>query len=432
LADLLKQLGKSEELIPRLEKLHAANPDNLSLASYLAAQYRDAGKADKAEALYRQWIQQSPSPLAYRSLMSLYRESKRYDALLSLLGQAIETVGVLDTLGTEAQAISSDADALRGVVEAARTARQAKPDSLTNGMCQAVAMLAVEAKQYETAAEFFDLALAGKPKNEAELLLAWGVALLIDDRSAEAAKVFQRGIDGSVLPKDNPAFYFYLAGALAMSDRTEEAIAAARKAGEMKPDAARFRGREAWVLYFAKRYSEAKRSYAKLVEDFEAEEALETRAVLREARLALANLSVLENHNDQAEAWLEQVLDEFPDDANALNDLGYLWADENKNLAHAHRMIQKAVEAEPDNIAYRDSLGWALFRLGRFPEAVAELEKAVVGDKMDGVVFEHLGDAYQKTNQTEKAVEAWRHAAEAFRGEKELDKAEAVEKKIPR
>ena len=432
LADVLKQLGKSEELIPRLEKLYADDAGNAPLANYLAAQYRDAGNVEKAESLYLGLIQRSPSLPAYRRLIDLYRRAKRYDALLTTLGQSIDGVGVLETLGAEGQAISGDADALRGVIDAAQAKRQANPDSLTSGMCQAVALLAVEAKQYDTAAEFFDLALAAKPKNAAELLLAWGVALLIDDRAAEAVKVFQRGIDDSALPKDNPAFHFYLAGALAMSDRTDEAIAAARKAGEMKRDAARFREREAWVLYFAKRYPEAKQAYAKLIEEFDADDAAETRAVLREARLVLANLCVLDNDVPAAESRLEQVLDEFPGDVNAMNDLGYLWADENRNLVRAQRMIQQAVDAEPDNIAYRDSLGWVLFRLGRYPEAVAELEKAVTGKKIDGVVLDHLGDACQKANQPDKALDAWRRAAESLRAEKEIEKAESVEKKIPK
>ena len=87
--------------------------------------------------------------------------------------------------------------------------------------------------------------------------MVWGVGLLMGDRAAEAAKVFQRGIDEKALPDDNPAFHFYLAGALAMADRTDEALAAARTAAEKKKDSARFRGRAAWVLYIAKRYDEA-------------------------------------------------------------------------------------------------------------------------------------------------------------------------------
>jgi len=61
LADVLKKLGKSTKFIPRLEKLHADDPDNAPLASYLASQYRDAGNVEKAEALYLNELQRSPS-----------------------------------------------------------------------------------------------------------------------------------------------------------------------------------------------------------------------------------------------------------------------------------------------------------------------------------------------------------------------------------
>ena len=174
--------------------------------------------------------------------------------------------------------------------------------------------------------------------------MVWGVGLMMGDRAAEAAKVFQRGIDEKVLPDDNPAFYFYLAGALAMAERYDEALAAARTAAEKGKDSARFRGRPAWVLYVAKRYGEAIKAYRKLIDEFDADyTSTETRDVLREARMALSNLAVIRGDMPQAEEWLEQVLDEFPDDEGALNDLGYLWADQNKNLQRAQRMIRKAL-----------------------------------------------------------------------------------------
>ncbi len=93
-------------------------------------------------------------------------------------------------------------------------------------------------------------------------------------------------------------------------------------------------------------------------------------------------------------------------------------------------MIRKAVDADPDNTSYRDSLGWVLFRLEKWPEAAVELEKAAAGKKPDGVILDHLGDVYRKLKRSDKAVETWRKAVAVFRQEKETDKAEAVEKKI--
>ncbi|MEN6406363.1 MAG: tetratricopeptide repeat protein, partial [Thermoguttaceae bacterium] len=443
LADVLKQLGQSEQLVSRLEKLRAANPKDAALGYYLASRYQKAGQFDRAERLCLELVRAKPSLAGYRRLMEIDRQAKRYDALLAVLGEALDKNSALEILGAESQLLSNDAESMREIVQVARQRLKSSPDEFGYGKRLAVALLSLEAKQYETAAEFFDLAMKAKdwpkepenklaaPSRKAELLMAWGVGLLLGDHAAEAARVFQRAVDEKALPSDNPSFYFYLAGALAMSDRVDEALAAARTAAEKKPDSARMRGREAWVLYVGKRYEPAKKAYEKLLEAFDADHVSpETRQVLREARLSLSNLAVLAGDLPKAEEWLEQVLDEFPDDVGAMNDLGYLWADQNRRLGRAERMIRKAVDAEPDNAAYRDSLGWALYRQGRLPEAVVELEKATAGSKPDGVVLDHLGDAYQKMNRRDRAVATWRKAADAFRRDKEPEKAATVEKKI--
>ena len=63
----------------------------------------------------------------------------------------------------------------------------------------------------------------------------------------------------------------------------------------------------------------------------------ENRESLKEVRMALSNICVLQKKIPEAAEWLEQVLDEFPDDVGAMNDLGYLWADENQHLARARK-----------------------------------------------------------------------------------------------
>ena len=132
---------------------------------------------------------------------------------------------------------------------------------------------------------------------------------------------------------------------------------------------------------------------------------------------------------DEAEQRLEEVLDDFPDDVEADNDLGFLWADRNMHLARALTMIRTAIAAEPDNKAYRDSLGWVYFRLGRFPEAVTELEKAIDEKQPDGTVLDHLGDAYRKVGNTAKALATWRRSIEALKKDKEPEKARKVQEK---
>ncbi len=430
LEKILNDLGKKDELLTRLEKLHADDPQNVPLGYFLASKYLEADALDKAEPLYAALVEKTPTLTGFKSQVEIYRKTKRFDALLAVLGETVEKTGVLDTLGSEAILLSKDPELMSGLIISARKEEmKAAPDKASFGKCFAVGLLALNNKQWELAREFFDSAATAESKKAAEVYLVWGIGLLVDNRAAQAAKVFQEGIDRKVLPENNPVFYFYLAGALAMEERLDEALAAAQKAAEMKKDSVRFRSRVAWVYYHGKRYDEALREYGKLIEDFDDDyQNEENRESLKEVRSALSNICVLQKKITEAQEWLEEVLDEFPDDAGALNDLGYLWADNNLHLARALKMIQKAVAAEPDNGAYRDSLGWALFRLGRYEEAVADLEKAAE-KQPDGVIYEHLGDVYQQLDNREKARAARQRAAELFRQEKDEEKAKEMDKK---
>jgi len=96
-----------------------------------------------------------------------------------------------------------------------------------------------------------------------------------------------------------------------------------------------------------------------------------------------------------AEVAVRDVLSNEPDNPVALNFLGYLFADHDRNLDEAVRLILKALALEPDNAAFIDSLGWAYFRLGKLPEARASLERAIRLSGGDPVIYEHLGDVYR-------------------------------------
>ena len=429
LADALRKLGKDGELLDRLQKMHAADPANAPLSYFLADRYLKAGRTEMAEPLFLELSTTSPTMLGHRHLAEIYRKSRQYAKLLALLGRIQSATGTLDLLGPEAKLLTADADLFAKLVEAGRQKAGAAAGKVESGEFAVLGTLAQEHKQYETAAEFFELALRADPTKAAELLLAWGIGSLMDERPAEAVKVFQRGLDMKVLPESNPVFHFYLAGALAACDRFEPALAEARKAEEKKSDSAHFASRLPWILYRARRYDEARQAYEKLFARFSGEkdkESVETQGVLREARLSMSALCAIQGRQDEAEEWLQQVLDEYPDDVGANNDLGYLWADQNKHLERAVKMVAAAVAAEPENRAYRDSLGWVYYRLGRLPEAVAELEKAIDEKQPDGTILDHLGDVYEKLGRHGQATATWKRAAEALEKDKETEKAVKV------
>jgi len=73
-------------------------------------------------------------------------------------------------------------------------------------------------------------------------------------------------------------------------------------------------------------------------------------------------LAERQKHYDQAEQSFNQALALDPENANTLNYLGYMWADRGEKLPEALKMIRKAVDIEPMNGAYRDSLGWVYFK----------------------------------------------------------------------
>ena len=113
---------------------------------------------------------------------------------------------------------------------------------------------------------------------------------------------------------------------------------------------------------------------------------------------------------ERAEQAFLESLESRPDDPWLLNYLGYSWADRNENLDEALDLIERALERTPDDGMVIDSLGWVLYRLGRYDEAVIELERAVSLEPAEAVIIDHLGDAYWKTGRHYEARFQWRHA----------------------
>lgn len=113
-------------------------------------------------------------------------------------------------------------------------------------------------------------------------------------------------------------------------------------------------------------------------------------------------------YDKAADLFRESIRLDPGEAAEASNYLGFMWADQGTHLEEAETYIKKALEVDPENGAYLDSLGWLDYRRGRYEQAVAELLNAVQTLKAaDPTVFEHLGDTYQKLNQMSQALDYW-------------------------
>lgn len=113
---------------------------------------------------------------------------------------------------------------------------------------------------------------------------------------------------------------------------------------------------------------------------------------------------------EEAISVMQEVIKRQPEHGEALNYVGYSWADKSINLDKALEYIRKAVEIKPDNGYVRDSLGWVYYRLGRYDEARQALEEAVRLSREDPTIFEHLGDVYFALGRKEEGLAAYRKA----------------------
>ncbi len=110
---------------------------------------------------------------------------------------------------------------------------------------------------------------------------------------------------------------------------------------------------------------------------------------------------------DAAEAEFKRVLEADPTNAGALNYLGYMLVDRNVRVPEGLAMIQKALDQDPHNGAYLDSLGWAYYRLDKLEEAAKYLQLAVEKTSKDPTVHDHLGDVYFKQGNLKEAIASW-------------------------
>ncbi|HVY50769.1 MAG TPA: tetratricopeptide repeat protein [Devosia sp.] len=108
-----------------------------------------------------------------------------------------------------------------------------------------------------------------------------------------------------------------------------------------------------------------------------------------------------------AEKDFLRALDLNPNQPQVLNYLGYSWVDKGMNLNRALDMIQKAVKASPNDGYIIDSLGWAYYRLGRYADAVTQLEQAATLRPNDPEINDHLGDAYWRVGRKLEARFQW-------------------------
>ena len=451
--DLLRRLKQAPAIVAWLET--AAQRDRFNNAlQLLYARELAAAKDAKAEAVYRKLADDSPSAEAYRGLFNVYKDegAAGMARVLGMLDKVIDKAGrdeapasftVVQQAKGMIGALREDGELARKLVEAA--SRQSDGEKLNFDTFYFLAVLADKHRKFEEAERFYRRCLKDKKAEGNEAALYSGLLrVLMKARKHEAVlEVCQEGLKNA--KTTNPLLFINdLARAQAGLQRYDDALRtidmALKQAGKSELTFKMLRVR---ILAMAQRYDAAETDCKALIKTFDKP------AETIEIHYLLSNVYASAKRQADAEAQLQTILKIDPDNPTVNNDLGYLWADQGKNLAVAEDMIRKALdvdrsqrrrnpnlttEDDKDTAAFVDSLGWVLFRLGRLDEARKELERAALLDGgEDPVIHEHLGDVYIRLRMSAEASRSWQRALDLYndgvRG-KEDERVRDIQRKI--
>ncbi len=131
-----------------------------------------------------------------------------------------------------------------------------------------------------------------------------------------------------------------------------------------------------------------------------------------EATNQLASALDRAKRHDESETLLRELIRREPDNATALNNLGYFLVERGAKLPEALKLIEHAVAIEPIQGSYLDSLGWAHHKLGNHEKAREALEKATVYSRRNSTIHEHLGDVLRELGRLPEARRQWEKALE--------------------
>ncbi len=435
-AAVLEKLGRGAEVLPMLDAYARRDPHNLALQLLLGRQYARAGPFEQAEKFYQDLLDKhEAAPDVYRGLFALYREEGRPEKAFHTLNLTLLTQ---NALWGDARAAARGRAMLAVLREDAELGKALVPAAVAQldrgGLLHAdtaffLAVLAARGKQLPAAERLYRHCLETAPDPQREVAVYDGLlrVLWASRKYDGVVWLCERGLRQAA-GANRLLFHVNLARALALQGKAAEALAEADRAvAAALDDDTRFAARLARlrVLWHVERQQAALAECQALLK-----ERLQP-AQARDVRQLLSGIYSTLKDYPRAEEQLQLVLKDDPNDATACNDLGYLWADQGKNLEEAERLIRKALDldreqkkavgdasgaAEPDNAAFLDSLGWVLFRKGDAAGARANLEKAATlpDGAEDPVVWDHLGDVYSWGGDAARAGAAYRRALDLY------------------
>lgn len=379
------------------------------------------GGAAKAKDVLAELLKATPDDMRLLYLMSTAQRAGGDLAGAEATARKITTIDPTNITGLYALSVTLlERYEYRQVVEAL-TPFEKDPAARAKGRETEGAMVLVQLGiahqqlgEFDAAIASFNAARALTPKDTE--LDAYVVQVHLAARRFDRAEILAR--ESLARTPDQPRMVRLRAQALAKSGKTAEA-------NKLLEDgvAARPNSRE-YVLGLSDLYADQKRTdeAVKLLE-----QARKTFGDDETLTMRVASAYELGGRLSEAEKEFRRLLSDDPLNANAMNSLSYMLADRGLRLTEAVDLAQRAVKIEPDNPAYLDTLGWALFKSGKADEADGPLARAAGALRGSSVIQVHHGDVLADRGKTTEAIAAWERAL-AGDGES-IDRA-AIEKRI--
>ena len=387
LARVFLAYGEPERGRQVLEELIDMRPRDTAGLQLLAELELELNNFASAESVARQIIELEPEGLRGQLLLAqVYGQRREYQSIVDTLqpvidreevpgdAQGLQLAGVYGRLGSAYQQLGDDESAVR-VYEEALEIMPGSP-----GFKARLARAYADAERFDDAVRILETARSDHP---ADLTLVLIEAELYSSRGSpeRSEMLLLNAVENN---QGEPRGFVALANFYSQQDRVAEAVTVLESAEQRFP----------------------------------------------EDNSILFQLGAVFEQGDRfadAEQTFRRVLTRDPDHAPTLNYLGYMLADRGEQLEESVALIERAVENDPHNGSYLDSLGWAYFKLDRLDLAEPPLRAAGEQLQRNSVVQDHLGDLLVRLGRYREAIEAWQRALD---GDGEEIDSGAIERKI--
>ncbi|HUA22381.1 MAG TPA: tetratricopeptide repeat protein [Bryobacteraceae bacterium] len=406
LASVYEQLKDYSLAAEMLRRALDEQPQNSELKRALAEDLLQSNQLDDALKTYQELAAEDPKDAhSFLRISQIYRQKQNFvkareaaDKAKGLDPDNLEVqfndVNLLTAEGKVPDAIK----ALKGILDATnKKSYSASEKSSRVFLLQNLGDLQRTVEQYGPAVDTFrevaDLDSDSAPRAMAQIIETYREAKDFPKAEAEADAAVKKYPDDRLVRTEH-------ASLLSDMGKTDQAVAETRKMLDGKND------RDTY-LNLAEIYEKAK-NFNEMAKSLDAAEKLSQTNDDKQAVLFLRGAMYERMKNvPAAEAEFRKVLTLNPDNAAALNYLGYMLADRNERLDEARDMILKAVSQEPTSGAYLDSLGWVYFRLDKLTEAEDKLRLAMQYMSRDPTVHDHLAEVYFREGKVKEAITQW-------------------------